>query len=375
MKSLIAIACTLLLLQACGGSSDNSSTPAPIAETRSFYMGFTPWLYEASTAAIDVTYGRLHSEGDIIKHHFMAGVPWQEAFEQAAYHPSVEAEITGRLANTSPSMTVFLALDSLNPMRETLADNWGSEPNQSRSGDWAARKFDSPEVITAYVTFALDLIDRFDPLYFEYGTEVSELILNDSVAFDEYLVFAEAVYSQIKAVHPELILITSVSLKSPDSTQMRQVQSAYAALLPYTDLVGVSIYPYVFFDHNDRGDPDNLPSNWLTQIQQIAPNKPLAISETGWIGEDLSIPEYQYSEMSDPAKQSRYAERLLTAADRMNMDFVIWWTVADFDTLWNNELNQDPLAKIWKDIGLYDGEQQPREALGNWQSWLAKSRQ
>jgi hypothetical protein len=338
-------------------------------------MGFTPWLYEASSEAVNVTYGRLHAEGDIIKHHFMAGVPWQEAYDQTAYHPNVEAEINGRLTNTATSMTVFLALDSLNPLRDSLADNWGSSPNQARSGDWASRKFDSPEVITAYINFALDLIDRFDPVYFEYGTEVSELIINDPVAFNEYLVFAEAVYNQIKAAHPELILITSVSLKSPGSAHMQQLQSAYSALLPYTDLVGVSVYPYVFFDHSDRGNPDNLPTNWLSQIQQIAPDKPLAISETGWIAEDLSIPDFQYSEMSDPAKQARYAERLLTEADQLDMDFVIWWTVADFDTLWNNELGQDPLAKIWKDIGLYDESQQQREALNDWRSWLAKSRQ
>ena len=102
----------------------------------------------------------------------------------------------------------------------------------------------------------------------------------------------------------------------------------------------------------------------------MVPSKPLAISETGWVGEDLTIDEFQLSIQSDSAKQAAYMSRLLEESEAMQMEFVIWWTVADFDTLWSETLAEDPTAKIWKDIGLYDGQQAARTSLNTWSGWL-----
>jgi len=56
----------------------------------------------------------------------------------------------------------------------------------------------------------------------------------------------------------------------------------------------------------------------------------------------------------------------LKASEGLNLEFVIWWTVTDYDELWNGLLAQDPTAKFWKDIGLCDENQQPRNALTLW---------
>ncbi|NVK88851.1 MAG: hypothetical protein HWE13_12020 [Gammaproteobacteria bacterium] len=368
------LALLLPLMFACGGSSSSDGQPTQELESRSFFLGFTPWYFAATQNAISITYGRLNSHGDIIKHHLMEGIPWQEALDQTPYHPNVEASLETRLANTATSMTVFLAVDSLNSSRDELSLYWAESDNLPRQNDWSNRSWSSPEVIAAYVNFASDMIDRFSPTYFEYGTEVSELILNDLDAYADFLVFAEAVYTQLKARYPQLVLVTSVALKSPSSSEMQLVTTHYAELLPYTDLVGISTYPYVFYNHADRGDPSNLPANWLTQIRLIAPGKPYAISETGWIAEDLTIADFQYSEQSDQTKQYLYLEKLLAESENLDMAFVIWWTATDFDTLWENELAQDPVAKIWKDIGLYDEAQQPRQALATWQKWFERPR-
>lgn len=368
-------ATALLFLTACGGSSDDSETNSPSdSETRSFLMGFTPWLYEATLDAQSTTYARLAAHGDIVKHHLMAGIPWEEALTESAYHPNVEAEIEGRLANTSNAFVTLLAIDSLNVERDTLSDNWGESTNMPLPGEWANRTWSSPEVITAYINFSSDMIDRFNPTYFEYGTEVGELIINDIDGFNDYLVFAEAVYTELKIRYPNLILTTSTTLKTPSSDRMNLIIENYDQLMPYTDVLGVSVYPYVFFDHNDRGDPNNLPTNWLSQATAIANGKPIAISETGWIGENLSIPEFDYSEKSDPDKQSLFVSELLSEANALNAEYVIWWTVADYDALWNDTLGQDPLAKIWKDIGLYDEDQLPRIGLNTWDDWLNREK-
>jgi len=100
----------------------------------------------------------------------------------------------------------------------------------------------------------------------------------------------------------------------------------------------------------------------------------VAITETGWIAENLVIPAFGVDVPSSEAFQQAYASHLLSEADALNAEFVIWWTVVDFDALWNGVLLQDPVASIWRDIGLYDEGLQARPALGEWQSWLARSR-
>ena len=379
MKHIIIATILVLIFSACGGGSPEPPQPPPPPPppelTRSFNMGFTPWLYEATINAQDVTYERLIQHGDMVKHHLMSGIPWQEALDQSAYHPNVEGEINGRLDRTPSGTQIFLAIDALNSGRDELVPNWGESVNMPLEGDWANRSWSSQEVITAYINFAIDMIDRFQPTHFEYGTEVSELILNDPAGYLEFLVFAEAVHTSLSILYPDLKLMTSVAIKSPASDEMQLIEASMSSIMPFTDVLGISAYPYVFFNHDDRGDPANLPSDWLMQVNTIADGKPLAMSETGWIGESLDIPEFQYSEVSDPTKQAAYMTVLLQAAEDMNLEFVIWWTVTDFDTLWNDTLAQDPIAKIWKDIGLYDQDQMARNSLQTWDSWLNRSYQ
>lgn len=166
---MVMILSTLLI--ACGGGESNGS---PVA-TRSFQMGFTPWLYEASFTAQDMVYDQIQNNGDIISQHLMAGIPWLEALDGTPYPQAVEDEISTRLMKTLPGKTIYLSIDSLDGPHTELAPNWGDEPNEPRTGEWATRNFSSPEVITAYGNFALDMIDRFDPDYFNYSVEISGL--------------------------------------------------------------------------------------------------------------------------------------------------------------------------------------------------------
>lgn len=367
-----------LLILSCFGcnSDDGDDSNADSTETtRTFYMGFTPWFYEASINAINVTYSRLENHGDMIKHQLLGGIPWQEALDGTAYHANMEAEIQSRLDHTPSSSEVFLAIDSLDPARSSLAPYWGEQDNMPLTGDWASRTWSDPEVIEAYLNYAVDMINRFDPLYFEYGTEISELLVKDASAYADYLVFAEAVYTSLKSQFPDLKVMVSVSLHSPGSADMQTIEANIGSVLAYSDVVGLSVYPYVFFAHDGRGDPANLPENWLSQVELFSDNKPVIVSESGWIGEDLAIDEYAYSASSDEDKQQHYLQELLESANQMDMKVVIWWTATDFDTLWNDTLGQDPGAKIWKDIGLYDGNQNPRLALETWDEWLGKVRE
>ena len=371
---LLALAITIGLLQACGGGSSSGSRdpdpPGPPPATRTFELGFTPWPYDATVGAVNFVYTEAAARGDFIAHHLDGGIPWEEALTGAAYSADVEAELSTRLDNTPAGQRTYLALSPLNGSRDGLASYWGTATNQPLPPPWDTRQFDDPNVITAYTNFAADLIQRFGPDYFNLGIEVSELAINDLARFGRLIVFTEAVTNALRAQFPNLQLMISVALKSPGSAAAATINAELPRIVQYVDVVGVSIYPYVFFDHADRGDPSNLPANWLSQIQTIAGGKPVAIAETGWVAEQLTIPFFGVDVPSDAGMQDQYLAALFNEAEALDARFIVWFALVDFDALWNGVLQQDPVAHIWRDTGLYDENLNPRPSLNTWQQQL-----
>lgn len=376
-QTIVFMLLGLSLLVGCGssGNSDNNDDDDDIVElSRSFYLGFTPWPYEATQEAIDTVYDTIQQNGDIVAHHLMDGIPWQESLVGDPFPADLENEVAGRIAETDSDQQVYLAVDSLNTNRDNLALNWGEAGGEPLPAPWNTRTFADSEVVEAYVNFALAMIARFEPDYFNYGTEVSELLLNDQDKFAQFVVFAEGVYTAIKAEYPSLPLMVSVALKSPDSADAEILATNLNQLSDYVDMVGISVYPYAFFDHGDKGDPANLSIDWLAQINSLIPGKPVAVTETGWIAENLEIETFGLSVQSDPSKQKVFLETLFAEAENLSASFVIWFTVADYDTLWNEDLGQNDLAKVWKDTGLLNSSLQTRPAMGTWQDYLARPR-
>ena len=129
----------ILLMSACG----SDSAPPPADPGRPFYMGFTPWPYDATLDAVNTTYARIQQHGDMIVHQLMQGIPWEAAYNQTPYPASVEGDIQSRLAQTRPDSAVFLAVDSLNALRTGLAGDWTDNGEQARTAPWDGRDFDS----------------------------------------------------------------------------------------------------------------------------------------------------------------------------------------------------------------------------------------
>lgn len=335
-------------------------------------MGFTPWPYDATVEALEDTYQAIQQYGDLVAHHLGGGIPWQEALDGTVYPDALMGEIAARKSRTQ--RPVYLAIEALNSARDGLALYWGTEENQPLEAPWQMRSWRDPEVIEAYIRFALDMIDQFQPRYFNYGVEVSDLIRHNPQGFEDFKVFAAEVYPRIKAAHPELELLVSVALQSPCSQDGMAISNQMRSLMPYVDMVGVSVYGYAFFDHQHRGDPSTLPPGWLTQVQNFSAGKPIAITETGWIAQDLTIQEFGLSVSANAQHQQAYVSQLLTAANQWDLAFVIWFAVRDYDALWSDVLNQDPTAAIWRDTGLLDEMGNARPALATWSNWLTKPR-
>ena len=374
MKRLINVSWFVLAMSVagCGGSGgSNPDTPQdPQPVTRAFDMGFTTWPYAATVEAVNFVYTETSARGDFIAHHIDSGIPWQAALDETPYDAAVESEIQGRLDNTPANQRLYLAVSPFNGNRDGIADNWGASTNEDLVAPWNTRDFDSPEVIAAYTNFARDMITRFRPTYFNLGIEASELAINDVTRFERYLVFANDVALTLRAEFPDLQLMISVGLKTPGSAGAQTIEANIGPLIDLVDVVGISVYPYVFFDHAGKGDPANLPTNWLSQILAISDGKPIAIAETAWIAERLEIPTFGVDVAANAQNQADYLQELFAQAEFLDAEFIVWWALVDFDALWNGALARDPVARIWRDTGLFDESLNPRPALDIWQQQL-----
>jgi hypothetical protein len=366
------------ILPACGGGSNGGSTELP---TRSFKMGFTPWPYAASLDAVNNIYSFIDNSADMIAHHIDSGVPWNEAvtpnnFNNYGQH--LKDEINDRLNRTSlmNNKTVYLAASPFSLSRDDIAAYWNTAPNQARVSPWDTLDIGNDFVVSAYANYVNELIKKFNPTHVNYAIEINEYYHNRSSVSDRAKLdyFVVNVYSFLKNLHPNIKFMTSFVLTTPGSTKMQESAELFQRIKDYNDIVGISIYPYAFFSHADKGDPANLPTDWLSQITTIAPGKPYFIAETGFLGESLSIPAYSLNVVTDEDKQDLYLDKLFGETNRLDMEGIIWFTAYDFDELWASSLNDD-LSLIWRDTGLKDGNQISRKSLSTWNQWLGYTRQ
>ena len=365
----------VFILPACSGSgSDNGGSDQP---TRSFKLGFTPWPYAASIDAVNDIYSFIDDSADMIAHHMDSGVPWNEAITANnfdGYGQNVKDEVNDRVNRTAlmSNKTVYLAVSPFSTARDDIAGYWNTAPNQARVSPWDTLDIGNDFVISAYANYVEELIKKFNPTYVNYAIEINEYYHNRSSVDDRAKLdyFVVNVYSYLKNLYPNIKFMTSFVLTSPGSSKMLESAELFQRIKDYNDVIGISIYPYAFFSHADKGDPANLPDNWLSQITSIAPGKPYFIAETGFIAEPLSIPAFSLDVVADEDKQDLYLDMLFTEADRLNMQGIVWFTAYDYDDLWTSVL-MDDLSLIWRDTGLKDGNQIARKSLGTWSQWLA----
>lgn len=365
---------SIILLSGCEEQPPSRSHTeySPPAETRSFYMGMTPHSHDYTAEGVKEAYRILDSHTDIVAHHFDDGIPWPEAYEGRPYHEHVENELDSRVTRLKKGQIVYVAVAPLSSDRYTLAGYWGQESNMERPGEWKHKTFDNPDVVTAYINFCRDLIEQFDPDYMNYGVEVNKNWKGvHDPNFTAFFTFAEEVYTTLKSEYPDLPLFVSFI---KDSVVMDETEIGInKTLLQVSDYVAVSSYPFWTSTHApDTADPSGLPADWFSSMAALAPDKPFAVAETGYIAEDLIIEEYNLHIKGRAEFQAEYVTFLLEEMNDLGAVFVVWFVPRDYDQGWERlqAMGFEPWGKIWKDCGFIDGEGNERPALEIWDAWL-----
>ncbi|HPM13577.1 MAG TPA: hypothetical protein PK734_08800, partial [Bacteroidales bacterium] len=166
-------------------------------ETRNFYMGFTPWPYDATQSAVDWTYSTIFSHGDIVSQHIEEGVPWQESYDSTAFSSNFMNEIQTRTIKNYENHSIVLSLNPLNMQRNSLAPYRGESEAMDLQSPWDTLQFNSSQVLIAYENYVKRMIQYVQPDYLIIGIEVNLLLRNNPKQWDAYVELHSYVYSKI----------------------------------------------------------------------------------------------------------------------------------------------------------------------------------
>lgn len=343
------------------------------SDTRTFYMGFTPFPYKISMDAINYTYSHIGEDADLILQHFDNGVPWVEALSGAEYSQNIRDDWNLRRSMTPADHQVYVSTTPINFLRTGLAAYRGEKDDMPLPAPFDSYGFDHPDVLRAYLRYCEDLIAYFEPDTFIFSIEANLLMKLRPELWESYMTLHRAVYTALKASHPDLPLVASVTgidlLEGYTDANHEDQMRALADLVDYTDILGLSVYPYMTAYMTNA-----LPEAMFDDLAALT-DKPLAITETGYPAQSfgINIEGGQRLEFdSDSTKQERYIQLMLNEAQQHEFRFVINFVLRDYDALWQQIGANEDLTIAWRDTGLYDEDGGERPALAVWREWLGK---
>ncbi|NER19093.1 glycoside hydrolase family 26 protein [Spongiivirga citrea] len=365
----------LALALLCCEKDNDTGQDDQSALNRSFYMGFTPFPFDNTIEALLTSYETTLQNSDIALNHLDFGVPWDEALNGTDFPEEVQNTLVTFKTNLPASHKYIVTATPTSQKRNELAGYWNNEgEHESLPIFWQEKSFDDPDVINAYTNYCKRVINISQPDYFGYGIEVNSSFLENTSQFNAYKVLVEEVYTELKATFPDIPIFLSFQDRSFNKNHT-ELLSLTNQLLPYSDLIAMSSYPFWDYDFpNMDANPDLHKQNWLTDFRDLDPSKPFAISETGYIAEDLVINDFNLNVKGSEAWQETYTTSLLNHANELNAEFVAWFVYRDYDKLYENSTNPDATLLIWKDNGLLDGDGNKRKAHYIWDEWLKRSK-
>ncbi|MBN1463351.1 MAG: hypothetical protein JXQ69_03255 [Paludibacteraceae bacterium] len=379
MQQVVLVIIFLFFVVGFGCSKDDENKePQPLAK-RSFYMGTTPWPGDLTVSEVDKTYQFINTYCDIVSHHFDEGIPYEEAYSNTTMPSKLLEDVAFRKEKTATNKKVFLSVAALSINRVSKAPYYSvSIIADDTKNYWEGLPFNNQKVITAYVNYIAWLIEQFNPTYVNYGVESNCLSWN-ATAFANYKSFLEQVYQQLKADYPNIPFFVSFIVD-----ESVEGYNYAGQLLNCTDFIGLSSYAYITVSSSANGDtnPKNFPTDYYERFINLSPTKPLAFAETGYIGEDLNIPEYNLNKQGNSIWQKDYLEKVFKLCQDKNAKLFIWFCPKDYDALittfqYQGATDQETinLMTLWRDTGLIDENGIKRPAYYSWLNWFMRGRE
>ncbi len=203
-------------------------------DTRSFYLGVTPWPPDFTTTGYNLSYNFINDNCDIVSHHFDDGVPWEEIYSDLPLPQKLLDDINRRKQKTNSNKKVLLSVAPLKISRKERAAYYGDSPNATYVNSWANRHFNDTTVVDAYVKFIVYLSDQLNADFINFGVESNLGDWNTS-DFEEYKQFLSMVHTRLKTLYPTIPCFISYMI-TPDPKFLVNAKE----LEPYTDWITIT---------------------------------------------------------------------------------------------------------------------------------------
>jgi hypothetical protein len=346
----------------------------PQLSTRTFYMGFTPFPYDQSLEAVNYTYERISADGDIVDHHFDNGVPWVEALANDEFHPNIINDWAFRKQRTPEGHKVYVSVAALSFDRNGIAKYRGESEDMPLPEPWNTYGFKNEEVKIAYLNYCKRLIEIFNPDYFNMNVEANLFYFFKPDLWSDFMSFQKYVYTNLKTEYPSLTVFSSVTGAHMlpgfiDGTDPVLQKLAVLQVLEYSDLYGLSFYPYLS-SYLGNAYPENVFNSLLS-----VSDKPFAVAETGYTAQTFTINTSgaDITVASDTDKQNKYMNDLLKACEERKAEFVINFVLRDYDSLWVDAGSRNDISIAWRDTGLIDETGKERAAFTTWKNFWKRT--
>ena len=337
-------------------------------------MGVTPWPADFTQAELNNAYSFINNECDLVSHHFDEGIPYEEAFNNSNWPAELLTEIQTRKTKTAPGKTIFLSSAAVNISRKQKADysRFSTTISSTIKNKWNALPVNDDKVVTAYTNYVIFLTNQFNASFINYGVESNgEWTATDFALYKDFL---SKVYVNLKTAFPSKPVFISVM-----TSELPLTLNYAAQLMPYTDYLSLSSYPYTHVSSSANGNtnPALFPAAYFNNYLNLAPDKPFGFAETGYIAEDLNVPSFFLNKQGTAQWQQDYLELVCKITQQRKGKFLIWFCNKDYDagnnTLRSLGLYQDVFA-LWEDTGLIDENGIKRPAHTSWKEWIGRKR-
>lgn len=337
-------------------------------------MGVTPWPADLTQPELDKAYNFINNECDMVSHHFDEGIPYEEAYNNNGWPAELLTEIQSRKSKTASGKTVFLSSAAVNLSRKEKADysRFSTGISSTIKNQWLAIPINDDKIVTAYTNYIIFLTHQLNASFINYGVESNgEWSPTD---FNLYKDFISKVYARLKTAFPSKPVFLSVM-----TSEMPLMLNYASQLMPYTDYLALSSYPYTHISSSANGNtnPSLFPSSYFNDYISLAPSKPFGFAETAYIAEDLFVPSFSLNKQGTADWQKDYLEKVCQLLQERKGKFLIWFCSKDYDagnnTLRTLGLYQDLFA-LWEDTGLLNENNVQRPAYNSWKQWIKKQR-
>ena len=375
IKMLLCVLAAIILIFGCAGQSGripDLESKSTQGNSRTFFMGFTPFPWDMTLEAVEDTGRFIVGNGDIISHHLEQGVPWTEALDDKPFHPNMMKDWEGR-KKLSEGKELFLSVTPLNEGRNSMELYRGEDEDMPLPDPFRDKAFNDPIVKRAYLNYCRRAVDYFQPDYLAVGIEVNELFHNSPQMWSPFVELHKHIYNELKKSYPDLPIFFTVSLHNltnPSWSDLEEQRDEIRKLLEFSDIAGISYYPFM-------AGQSERPIEIFDWIRNFT-DKPMAITETGFPAEDIVLKTYGITIPGSPEKQNSYFETLLDRANKDSYLFVIVFLYRDYDALFGKiapELEKRDLTldifSVWKDCGMVDENGAERPALEVWRRYLS----